>query len=470
MKRMDLSRKLSLIAVLLGIFAVSALAQEPSRRDIRRSNDLVADGNKAFNQRNYRNAINKYAEAIVLVPKNAAAHFWKGVAHQRLKENTIAMTELNLAEQQGHSPVEVSKARWLLHFEAKDFSAALQDAKRGLQAAPNDQAMLRAVGDIQYENKQYDDSLAAYTQALLGAPNDGTLYYAIARVHQARGDLAGQEDAATKAVARPNQFLVQSNILLADALHRQRKYSPAIAAYQKVLAADPNNIQTYRSMGDIYRAMSRFADAIDITRQALRKWPLDGNLFTDVSWYYSLNEDFQEAVDAAQSATKLLPNQYMGFTNLCRAHNDLGKETKDPRQYSLAISACNSALRLNPNDGETYFYRGRAYRAQGKDAEADRDFDRSVSGLVKFTQDNPDYSDGFYLLGNAYGENGNFEKALAAYRDCLKLNPAFARAYYNSGAIYVHLKRRNEALSQYQALVPLDSGRASELKALIDKM
>lgn len=463
MYKTDLFKKLSLVAVLVSIVALTAFAQEPSRKDIRKSNDLVADGNKAFNQRNYRNAINKYAEAIVLVPKNAAAHFWKGVAHQRLNENAIAMTELNLAEQQGHSAVDVSKVRWLLHFEAKDFNAALQDAKRGLQAEPNDQAMLRAVGDIQYENKVYDESLASYQKAVVGAPNDGTLYYAIARVQQGRGDLKGQEEAATMAVARPNRFLAESNILLADALHRQRKFAPAIEAYKKVLVADPNNIQTYRSMGDIYRALSRFAEAIDITRQALRKWPLDGNLFTDISWYYSLNGNHKEAVETALSATKLLPNQYMGFTNLCRAYNDM-------EQFQSAVTACNSALRLNPNDGETYFYLGRAYRKLNRKADADRAFDRSVPGLVKFTKDNPDYSDGFYLLGNAYTENGNFESALQAYRQCLALNPGFARAWYNSGAIYVHLKKKTEAMAQYQSLLRLDSGSASELKALIDKM
>ena len=460
-----------LLAVLtVSLLTMSAFGQEPSKKDIRKSNQLVTDGNKAFNQRNYKNAIEKYAEAIVLVPGNGAAHFWKGVAHQRLKENAPALTELNLAEEQGHAAVEVAKVRWLLHFEAKDFDAALKDAKLGLQATPNDQGMLRAVGDIQYEKKNYDDSLAAYRQALLGAPNDGTVYYAIARVQQARGDLVAQEENAKMAVARPNQYLAESNILLADALHRQRKYDQAIAAYQKVLAANPENVQTYRSMGEIYRAQSKFPLAIDITRQAIRKWPQDGNLYTDISWYYSLNGNNKEAVETAQSATKLLPETYMGFTNLCRAHNDLGYENKDERQFNFAVTACNNALKLNPNDGETYFYLGRAYRQLGKVADANRAFDRSVPGLVKFTQDNPDYSDGFYLLGNAYTENGNFEKALQAYQQCQQLNPGFARAWYNSGAIYVHLKKKPEALAQYQSLRPLDAERASELKALIDKM
>jgi len=453
-----------LLAVLaVSLLTISALGQEPSKKDIRKSNQLVTDGNKAFNQRNYKNAVEKYAEAVVLVPRNAAAHFWKGYAHYYLKEYPAAMTELNLAEAQGHSAVEVSKVRWFLHYDAKNFDAALVDAKRGLQAEPNNQMMLRAVGNIELENKNYDNSLAAFRQALLGAPNDGTLYFSIARVQQALGDVRAQEEAAALAVSKPNQFLAESNILLADALHRQRKYDQAITVYQKVLAANPDNMQTYRSMGDIYRAQSKFPLAIDITRQAIRKWPQDGNLYTDISWYYSLNGNTKEAVETAQSAVKLLPEQYMGFTNLCRAHNDL-------EQYQSAITACNNALRLNPNDGETYFYLARAYKQSNRAADASRAIDKAVPGLEKFTQDNPDYSDGFYLLGNAYSENGNFEKALEAYRKCLTLSPGFYRARYNSGAIYVHLNNKTEAMAQYQALLPLNADLATKLKAVIDKM
>ena len=94
MQRINFLRN-GLLAVLFAtLLSISAYGQEPSKRDIRRSNQLVTDGNKAFNQKNYKNAIEKYAEAVVLVPRNAAAHFWKGYAHYYLKEYPAALTEL----------------------------------------------------------------------------------------------------------------------------------------------------------------------------------------------------------------------------------------------------------------------------------------------------------------------------------------------------------------------------------------
>lgn len=459
----NLKKSAILTLMIAALFSISVSAQQPSRKDIRKANELVTQGNRAFNSKNYRNAIEKYAEAIVLVPRNGTARFWKGYAHYYLKEYSTALSELNAAAEQGHPAVDVAKVRWFLYYEEKNFDAALADVNLGLQAQPNDQMLLRAAGDLNFEKGNYREALNSYQKAVLGAPNDGALYYSIARVQLALGDTAAQEAAASMAVSKPSPFLGDSYYLLADALQKLRKYEQAIDAYNKALPSKPDAVQIYRALGDIYRAQNQFGDAIEITRRALRIWPQDGNLYTDISWYYSLDGKHKEAVDSAQAAVKLLPNQYMGYTNLCRAYNDTD-------QPLFAVTACNNALRLNPNDGETHFYLGRALREQGKTADATKAFDKAVAGLIKFTQDNPDYSDGFYLLGNAYFNDNQLEKALDAYKRCLELSPRFGRARYNTGVIQIRRNQKNLALEQYNSLLTVDRDLAGRLKAEIDKM
>jgi tetratricopeptide (TPR) repeat protein len=456
-------RSLLLTLSLVALLGAVAAAQGPSKKDLRKSEQLVEQGMRAFNQKNYRNAVERFAEAIVLVPRNGAAHFGKGRSHLMLKENDTALSEFKLAEEAGFSPVEISKYRWAILFEKNETDAALADVARALQAEPGNQALLRAAGDLYYRKQNYNEALASYQKAAADAPNDGNLYYGIALVQQALANVEGQEQAATTGISKPNQYATELQLLLADALHKQRKYDPALAAYNKVLAAKPDSIEIYRLMGEIYRAQSKFADAIEITKRALRLWPQSGELYTDISWYYSLNGNTNEAIAAAKSATSLLPTAYMGFTNLCRAHNDAG-------QWAQAIFACNSALKLNPDDGETHFYLGRALKEVGRTADAARSFDKAVVGLVKFTQNNPDYSDGFYLLGNAYFNDSQFDKAVDAYRRSLDLAPNFPRARYNAGVSFIRLKNKNAAVEQYNALVNLDKNLAERLKTEIDKM
>ena len=459
----SLIRSVFLTLVALSMFSAGVIAQNPSKKDIRKSEDLVKQGVRAFNQRNYRNAIEKFAEAVVLVPRNAPAHFGKGRSHLALKENDAALSEFKLAEDYGYSPVEISKIRWELYFDKNDTDAAITDVSRALQAEPGNQRLLRAAGDLFYRKQNYTEALASYQKAATDAPNDGNLFYGIALVQQALGNFEGQEQAATMALSKPNQYQTESTLLLADSLHKQKKYDGALAAYNKVLAAKPDSIQVYRLMGEIYRAQSKFGDAVDIIRKALSRWPLDGDLFTDISWYYSLNGDVKEAVAAAESATEQLPDKYMGFTNLCRAYNDNS-------QYLQAIRACEKALSLNPDDGETYFYLGRAQSQTGKSADAARSFDKAVAGLIKFTQANGDYSDGFYLLGNAYFQDSQFQKAVDAYNRSLELSPNFPRARYNAGVSYIRLRNKDGAMAQYNALLSIDKSLADRLKTEIDKM
>jgi tetratricopeptide (TPR) repeat protein len=464
----EMFTKTPLRSLVLTLFLVSLLGgviigQNPSRKDLKKSEQLVDQGNRALKSRNYRNAIEKFAEAVVLVPGNPAAHFGKGWAHVMLKENDAALAEFKLAEEQGYSAVEISKLRWPLYFDKNETDAAFADVSRALQADPNNQALLRAAGDLNYRKQNYNEALTSYQKASADAPNDGNVYYGIALTQQALGKYEEQEKAAAAGLSKPNQYPTELNLLLADALHKQRKYDEAIAAYNKVLAAKPDSVQIYRLMGEIYRAQSRFADAVEITRRALRQWGQNGDLYTDISWYYSLNGNTNEAIEAARSATTLLPNSYLGFTNLCRAHNDAG-------QFVQAVRACEGALKLNPDDGETHFYLGRALRELGRTADAAKSFDKAVTGLIKYTQVNPDYSDGFYLLGNAYFNDSQFEKALEAYQRSLALSPNFPRARYNAGVSYIRLKNKNGALEQYNALASLDKNLAERLKSEIDKM
>src|SRR5690606_27111040 len=72
--------------------------------------------------------------------------------------------------------------------------------------------------------------------------------------------------------------------------------------------------------------------------------------------------------------------------------------------------------------------------------------------------------------GNAYFADNQRRKAVEAYNKALELSPAFTKAYYNLGMIYVLEKNKRSATSQYDRLVKLDPALAAQLKAEIDKI
>ena len=141
-----------------------------------------------------------------------------------------------------------------------------------------------------------------------------------------------------------------------------------------------------------------------------------------------------------------------------------------PEGWWIRIRECGNALRLKPNDGETHFYLGFANSLMNKSAEASRNFKLAIAGLERATVADPMNADNFYLLGNAYASDSQPKKAIDAYLRSLGLTPAFGRARYNLGAVYVFDNNKAGAMQQYNALLPLDRALAEKLKAQIDGM
>lgn len=465
-----MTRSIPLRLQVLVIFAVSMFLVVPtygqaiSKKDRNEASKLSKRAGKAFDQKNYRVAIDEYKKSLTLNPSNPEGHFKKGYAHYVLKENDLALAELDMAMTQGYKPaLEIYRIRWGLYNEKKDFDAALADIAKVLAAEPTNTEALIALGDINYSRGAYREAIDAYQKASARAVSNGDLFYWIAKSYLILNDTNGQLTASGQAIAKNTKNLGDAYYLQGDAYQKLRKYPEAIDAYNRALAIKPDIYELYGRMAEIYRSQGKFNHAIDISKRGLRMFPNDGSFYTDLSWYYSLADRAEDAVQAGLAGTKLLPDKYLGYTNLCRAYNDVNKP-------ALAISACNTALRLNPNDGETLFYLGRAHDLAGKEDEATKNYKRAVVGLAEYTQNNPDSADGFYLLGNAYFADKQRDRAVEAYLKALSLSPTFARARYNTGIIYALQKNKNGALEQYNQLLSIDPNLAAKLKVEIDKL
>jgi len=460
---MKLARLIS-FAVLTAVLTLTAAnANAQSKKALKQAKDLYEQGNRSFNQKNFRDAVEKYAESAAIAPNLAPTHFWKGNAHYYLKENDLALTELDKALELGYKAGDIYKVRWYVNFEKQNFDAALGDIDKALVDDPTNPTMLLAAGDIYYERNDFQKALDYYNKVGSGTVGSGDLKYKMARAYAALGNVDGQLESALLATRQGTKYVAESWGLAGDAYMRQNKNEQAIDAYKRASAANPENVQLYRTLAELYRRENRITDAIQVLDNGLKKFPRNGNLYTDIGWYYSIADRKQEAVDASKAATTLLPKEYLGYTNLCRAYNDNG-------QPNLAVGACNIALGINPEDGETNFYLGRAYSLLKRDDDAGKYYDKAVVGLEKFTKTNSEYSDGFYLLGNAYTSTKNYPKAVEAYRRCIELNPSFVKARFNLGLIYIFQNKKALATEQYEHLASLDQKFANDLKAAIDKM
>lgn len=463
----------SLLFMMFSVVAVEEVSAQ--KKPPKKARKLKRAGDRLFNRRDYRGAIGKYAEAVIIAGDYADAHFWKGYSHFKLfeirarqgaagyeSELDLALDEINAAYRYGYKPLDVYMVRWYLNYLKGNYQAALEDINRGLAMEPENLTFRAGKADVLYKKKDYGQAVAAYINVVDRIPNNGDAWHNIAQSHYELGNTAEQKLAAEKAIANRTSLIGESYFLIGDALQRQRRLDEAIDAYQKSLSAKQDKIEVYQNLSDIYRTQNNFEKAIETIKMGLRVFPGRGELYVDLSWYQSLADKHKDAVGSAQRAVALLPDYFMGYTNMCRGYIGL-------KEFKLAIQACDRALKLSPGDGETNFYLGYAYGGL-KDAAKSKDFYRkSIPGLIKYAQERPYYADAFYLLGNAYYYNDQNDKAIAAFERSLVLSPKFTKAIYNLGIAYAFGNKLEKAREQYQKLLELDPEEARRLKIELDK-
>jgi tetratricopeptide (TPR) repeat protein len=463
MKKIAFLRVFTLIVALTLVGGLAASVPAQTKKDRERARKIVAQADALFNKKDYRGAIAKYAEAIVLVPNFAPAHYWKANAHYYLGEKDQAIADWDAALAKGYEkPLEIYRVRWFLYFENGNYDSALRDASEASRLEPKNPTYHFAIGNVHQAKKEWTEAVAAYRRGLQFRSDEGDVHHNLAECYYNLGEYLNQGFSGLEALKYKTRYVGRSNFFVADALYKAKKYDEAISYYETAISLNPELYPAYNSLSDIYRIGNRFEDAIRVSKKGLEKFTNDYNLWLGLSWYYSLADRHPEAVIAAQSAIRLDPKQSMGHTNLCRALNDT-------KQYSQAVQACNQALRLNPGDGESHLYLARAYEFQNQTDRAIDNYNKAVTGLIKFTQENPDYSDGFYLLGTAYFAQGKDQLAVNALLECLRLAPNFARARYVLGYSYYSLGNKAAAREQYNLLRNIDANLAEKLRVIIEK-
>ncbi len=161
----------------------------------------------------------------------------------------------------------------------------------------------------------------------------------------------------------------------------------------EAIRLDPNDVDAFNSLGNIYKDQGRPAQAVQAYRNALRLEPA--------------------SVDA-----------YIGLANIAAAQGRLADAT-DLLGKGLAHEPRN--LRVQVNLASVYAMRGMSSRAIA-----------GFEAAVRLSPENPDIH---YNLGLAYAETGRTREALAALRTALKLDPSDQGAARKIGELERRLGR-----------------------------
>jgi tetratricopeptide (TPR) repeat protein len=188
----------------------------------------------------------------------------------------------------------------------------------------------------------------------------------------------------------------------------QQDYDAAIAFFNQVIEANPN-------------------DAATLVRRAQA---------------YSVKGDPTAALASYDAALRLEPNNAPTYLSRAYAHRQL-------RNFAQAIADCTTALRLDPENATAYTSRGIAYHEAGDYDKAIADYDEAIRrGATEVAV--------YLSRGIAQHEAGAYDKAIADFSEAIRREPNNSGAYNNRALSHRKKGAIAAAIADYEMSIKLD--------------
>ena len=258
---------------------------------------------------------------------------------------------------------------------------------------------------------------------------------------------------------------------LGEAYRLLRRFPEAIASYRRALELKPDYVEANNNMGVALAEEGKPGEAAVYCRRALELRPNCaeahfglGNALRDLG-------KRDEAVTCYRRAIELKPHYAEAHCNLgivlrnlgkldeaaasyrratalkpafAEAHNNLGAALVDQGRWEEAVACCREALALKPDYAGAYCNLGNALRSLGRLHEA-------VACCRRALELKPDLVEAHNNLGNALNDQGKLEEAAACYRRALELNPGYVEAHGNLGSLLEEMGDLQAAEDSFRA-------------------
>jgi eukaryotic-like serine/threonine-protein kinase len=216
------------------------------------------------------------------------------------------------------------------------------------------------------------------------------------------------------------------------------KTAEAIVMLQRAVKLAPNSDDAYRRLGDAYLADGRKSEALAAYQEAVKINPYYWNNYNELGWAYFQTGEYDQALKSFQQVTHLDPDEGVGYENIGNVYlqegsydksiaafqkalqfkatydtvTDLGGAYFFQRRFEDAIGTFERAVQLNPNQAVALANLADAYRWSGQAAKARTTYDRAISLGVRDLQVNPRDAEAMGLLAVNYAKTGNTAEAI----------------------------------------------------------
>ncbi len=246
------------------------------------------------------------------------------------------------------------------------------------------------------------------------------------------------------------QLVSTAEVVLADAIrhHQAGRFPEAERLYRGLLASNPRNPDALHLLGLLLVRLGQPRLAVGYLERAVAVSPPVATFHLSLGDAYRTLHRYPEAIRAFRRSIRCNPSVPEAYTRLASA---LVKN----EQYDEARDAAGAALRLQPDCAEAHSTLGLALLSNKQPGEAERCFRLAISLR-------PDFAEAHNNLGISLTYQRLFEDAVSAFEKAIELQPGYLEAHRNLGTVLLQLDRSADGLHAFE--------RALELSPSIDSL
>lgn len=340
--------------------------------------DAYNRGTALYSKRQFEKAIPEFDAAIAAEPEYFAAYIDRGLCRYELGKYDDAITDFNKAEELNPDHPFPYQNRGCVYFAQRKFEEAEAQFEKALEKDPNYVNAICCRADCWCEKGKLDEAGKEYQRACKLDPKsplpylgNGTLYMLRKEYQKALAEF----EKAIKIEARFSYIAARGGayLMLED-------YPKALADLDKALKTEPSHVPALTNRGSCFTHQQEYAKA---------------------------EKDFARADQIDPDSPVILKNRAINF-------DCWGK-------FKESLELYDKLMELKPTS-EAMVERGQIRMKAGDPKAALEDFD----ACLKEDGRNPMYH---YMRGQALKLSGEYDDAIAAYSQALKLVPSLWGAY-----------------------------------------
>jgi tetratricopeptide (TPR) repeat protein len=210
---------------------------------------------------------------------------------------------------------------------------------------------------------------------------------------------------------------VEREFAAALALQRKGKQEAARNAYERIIAAQPDHIDSLNNLAVIEWTQRNLPRALDLLGRVIKLVPTNPVYLRSLGQLLNDMGSFDRAAAAFEFVAKVDPGDALSW-------HYLGVTFFHLERWDEAIAASLKAIELNPKNAD-------AFQNLGVTLSAQREFERAAELLQEAIRLDPRSFGAWYNLGNQLLMLNRFDSAADAFRRAIALQPSRAEAHLN---------------------------------------